>query len=323
MKNASFPKTWPAALLLMAAIGPPPLAHAQAWLPEPGRGSLYLGYEYARAHWTLLPFDASGYVNGPYKGGPGKKIFEGEHYDQLVTADLDYGIRRWLATTMHFVWVSSRYIGSNAHKDRAGRILEADDGHYHGSLQDGEVALRSTVLRTPFIATPFVGYVFPLRRVYAARGHAATGHHLREVKFGTALARSLRPILPDAYGQLVYTYNLAERQFDHSIHRHSVDMELGYFVTSSLSLKGAASWVRTSGGISWYRQSAEFKRYTLHHDELANERSWRLAGGVGYALTPRYSLYALGFATVAGSSTHAMNGFATGIGWNFAAPWAP
>ena len=237
--------------------------------------------------------------------------------------DLDYGILQGLAMTAHLGYVASRYTGTARHGRQVvdDHLVQVDDGSYHSTFQDAEVGLHQTVLRTPFVATPFVAYLFPVQ-AYATRGHAASGHHLRELRIGAALARTLRPFLPDAYGQVTYAYNAAERQADHSIHRHSVDMELGYFVTPRLSLKGAASWVRTSGGIDWDRLSPEFRRYVLFHDALANERSWRVGGGAGYALTPRYQLYALGFATVSGASTHSMNMFATGIGWNFATPWA-
>ena len=322
MGSASRQKAWPGSLLLLAtSMWVPTVANAQAWLPEPGRGSLYLGYQYSQAHWTLFPEDVTGKISGAYTGGPGNKAFEGEHYGQFATVDLDYGVLQGLAITAHVAYVSSRYVGANGHKDRAGQLMEVDDGHYHGTLQDAKVGVHQTVLRTPFVATPFVAYLFPVQP-YEARGHAAAGHHLRELQVGAALARTLRPFLPDAYAQVSYTYSVAEREADHSIHRHGVDMELAYFVAPRLSLKGAASWLRSSGGIDWFRQSAEFKRYTFVHDALANERSWRVGGGAGFALTPRYQLYMVGFTTISGASTHAMNTFATGVGWNFATPWS-
>lgn len=321
MRKAKFQVVWPANLLLAAAMIMPAAVRAQAWLPDKGRGSLYVGYQYGQAHWTLSPGDVTGETIGAYTGGPGNKSFEGEHYGQNATADLDYGVLQGLAVTAHVAFVSSKYTGLNGHKDRAGGLLEVDDGDYHGSLQDAEVGVHQTVLRTPFVATPFLAYLFPVQR-YQARGHAAVGHHLRELKVGAALARDLRPFLPDAFAQMTYTYSAAEREADHSIHRHSLNMELGYFVTPRLSLKGAASWLRSSGGIDWFRRSPEFLRYRFVHDALANERSWRVGGGAGYALTPRYQLYLLGFLTVSGASTHAMNTLATGVGWSFATPWA-
>ena len=42
-----FRKAWTAGLLLLATAAVVPMAvHAQAWLPDPGTGSLYLGYQY-------------------------------------------------------------------------------------------------------------------------------------------------------------------------------------------------------------------------------------------------------------------------------------
>lgn len=321
MKGAARRRLRAAGILTAAILLVPAVAPAQGWLPERGHGSIFLGYEYGKAHWTLYPYDVTGVRKGAYIGGPGNKIFEGEHYDQIVTADFEYGIRRGLATTVRLAWVAARYAGLNPHRDRAGQIVQADNGYYHGSLQDAEAALRYTVLRRPFVATPFVGYLYPLRR-YAVRGHAAIGYHLREFRTGVALARVLRPVIPDAYAQVTYTYGLAERQFDHRIHRNGVDMELGYFLTPRLTLRAAANWLRSSGGIDWFLQSAEFRQYTFVHDELANARSWRVAGGASYALAPGYSFYALGYRTISGASTHAMNGAATGVGWSFSMPWA-
>ncbi len=322
MRAAPLRKAWPAGWLLLATtMLVPTAARAQAWLPDAGRGSLFLGYEYAQARWTLMPNDVTGKAFATYTGGPGNKLFEGDHYGHFQTADLDYGIRKGLAVTAHLAYVASEYTGRSKHRDQYGRLVLVDDGNYHGSLQDAEVGVHQTVLTMPFVATPFVAYLFPLQP-YADFGHGAVGHHLREVRLGAALARDLRPFLPDAYGQVTYGYSAVERQDDHSIHRNRVDMELGYFVTSALSLKGAASWVRSSGGVEWYRTSTEFLQHRLMHDALANERSWRVGGGAGYALTPRYNLYMAGFATVSGANTHATSTFASGVGWNFATPWA-
>lgn len=322
MKTFAVPGARAAGSLLLLMIPLVPMvARAQAWLPDAGRGSLFVGYEYGNAHWTLYPYDVTGIQKGPYVGGPGNKVFEGEHYDQIVTADLEYGIRRGLATSFRVAWVAARYAGLNPHRDRTGQIEEVDNGDYHGSFQDAEVTLRQTVLRTPFVATPFVGYLFPLTH-YEARGHAATGYHLREFRVGASLARNLRPFLPNAYAQVTYTYSAAEHQFDHDIHRNGVNMELGYFLSPRILVRGAANWIRSSGGVDWYLQSQEFRTYTFHHDELANARSWRLAGGASFGLTPRLSLYTVGYATVSGASTHAANGVASGVGWGFIAPWA-
>jgi hypothetical protein len=320
MRNAAFWTPWPTGVLLLAAtLSLPTVADAQAWLPDQGRGSLYVGYQYEQAHWTLFP--GPGPVNGPYVGGPGNKAFHGEHYGKFVTADLDYGVLHGLAITAHLGFVSSRYDGLRPHRDRAGQVMKSDNGRWHGTLQDAEVGLHYTVLRAPLAVSPFVSYLFPVRR-YEDRGHAASGHHLRELRVGAALARTLRPFLGDAYAQVTYGYSNAEREADHHIHRHRVDMELGYFVTSRLSLKGAASWKRTAGGIDWFTSSPEYIRQAFVHDALANERAWRVGGGAGYALTQRFNLYMTGFTTVSGASTHAMNTIGAGIGWNFTTPWA-
>lgn len=93
MGEVTFRSAGPAGLLLLLLTTlPPTVAHARAWLPDQGHGSIYVGYQYEQAHWTLLPEDVTGKVFPPYVGGPGNKSFEGEHYGQFATADLDYGI---------------------------------------------------------------------------------------------------------------------------------------------------------------------------------------------------------------------------------------
>ncbi len=328
MRNATLHEAWAVNLLLLAAATFVPMAaHAQAWLPEPGRGTIYVGYQYGQAHWTLFPVDITGRPFGPYRG-EGKRIAKGEHYGQFVTVDLDYTIRKGLAVTAHLPYNSSKYVGLHPQPDAPeisgpadhGGTHGVDDGNYHSTLQDGRVGLHQTVFSKPLVATPFVAYVFPLRP-YVAEGHAAAGKRLRALEVGAALARPLRPFLPDAYGQVTYTYTAAERVGDHTFHLNKVDMELGYFVTPKLSLKGAASWMRMSGGVEW-DGGREVRRYIADHDRLANERWWRVGGGAVYALTPRYVLYISGFGTVAGANTHKLRTLATGVGWNFATPWA-
>jgi hypothetical protein len=320
MRKAAFPKGWPAGLLLLAtSIFVTTAAYAQAWLPDKGRGSIYVGYQYAHAHWELLPIDLTDWTFGPYPCGPGKKCFDGDHYGQFVTFDVDYGIRQGLAMTAQLTWVATQYKGLAIKYVDGQTSLPTDNGNYHGTFQDAELGVHQMVLRAPFVATPFLAYHFPVQR-YASLGHAAAGHHLRELRLGAALARTLTPFLPDVYVQMTYAYNAAERENHHSLHRNSLDMELGYFVTSKLSLKGAASWLRTSGGIEGL--SEDFFNHLISHDPLANERTWRVGGGAAYALTPRYDLYMLAFTTVSGENTTGMSAFATGVGWNFATPWA-
>ncbi len=319
-------RDWPVGLLLVATIAAT-AAHAQAWLPEPGRGSIYVGYEYGQVHWTLLPIDVTGRAFPPYVG-EGKRVAKGEHYGQFIAVDLDYGIRKGLALTVHVPYVASKYVGLHPPPDAPEISGPAqhlgtrgvDDGNYHGTLQDLVVGLHQTVLSEPFVATPFVSLLAPLQ-AYHEDGHAAAGKRLRALQVGAALARTLRPFLPDAYCQVTYTYTAAERTFDHAIHQNRVVMDFGYFVTPRLSLKGAADWMRTSGGVEW-DFGPELIQYRLSHDRLANERWLRVGGGGSYSLTPRYLIYLFGFFTASGANTHAVRTIATGLGWNFATPWA-
>jgi hypothetical protein len=312
-------------LLLAAAMIIPAAARAQAWLPSPGTGAIYVGYQYIQAHWTLFPIDITGVPFGPYVG-EGERIAKGEHYGQIITVDLDYGIRKGLAMSVHVPYIESKYSGGDPHFPDG-----VDDGTYQGTLQDLGIGLHLMVLRKPFVATPFVRYLVPLQS-YTSEGHAAAGKHLRALEVGAALARTLYPFLPDAYVAATYAYTAQERTVDHTMHINKIDMELGYFVTPRLSLKGAASYAEVRGGVEWdvavtttgeFTGGAEFIEYIAYHDRLANEQWWRVGGGAGYALTPRYLVYIYGFNTVSGENTHKTAALAIGFGWNFATPWAP
>lgn len=336
MRKAVLHEAWLVSLLLATATFVPSAAHAQAWLPEPGQGSIYIGYEYTRVHWTLIATDVTGRPFGPYVG-EGKRVAKGEHYGQFVSVDLDYGIRKGLALTVHVPYAASKYVGLHPPPNASeislipgqhGGTRGVDDGNYHGTLADAVIGLHQTVLSEPFAATPFVSLLIPLQR-YHADGHAAAGKRLRALQVGAALARTLRPFLPDAYGQVTYTHSAFERAVDHTMHQNRVVLDLGYFVTPKLSLKGAADWMRTNGGVEWsygpgpaFVPNPELVKYNNGHDRLANERWLRVGGGGSYALTPRYVLYLYGFFTASGANTHAVRALATGVGWNFATPWA-
>lgn len=328
MKKAKFQVVWPASLLLATAMIMPATAHAQAWLPAPGQGSIYVGYEYSHVHWTLMPVDVTGRYFGPYIG-EGKRVAKGAHFGQFATVDLDYGIRKGLALTVHVPYALTKYMGLYPAPDDPETSTDPsihwgthgiDDGKYHGTFQDADIGLHLNVLNEPFVATPFVSLLLPLQ-AYEAEGHSAAGAGLRELEVGAALARPLRPFLPDAYGQVTYTYAAAERVLDHSFHTNRLLMELGYFVTPRVSLKGAADLMKTSGGLDW-NFGPEHIAYRAHHDRLANQRWLRAGGGASYALTPRSVLYIYGFWTVTGENTHAVSTIATGVGRNFASPWA-
>src|SRR5262249_24552817 len=108
--------------------------------------------------------------------------------------------------------------------------------------------LRFQVLKYPLVVTPFAGFSTPTRH-YNTLGHTALGSRLRTADVGVNLGRTLSPLVPNLFVQANYTYTLIESLHDVGSNSMSWGLEVGYFVTSSVSVRGYGSWLHTNGGI--------------------------------------------------------------------------
>ncbi len=62
--------------------------------------------------------------------------------------------------------------------------------------------------------------------------------------------RLLSPLLHRAYVQGQYSYAFVQKANDIPLNHSNVDIELGYFLPHSLSVRGFGSWLGTHGGIT-------------------------------------------------------------------------
>jgi hypothetical protein len=176
-----------------------------------------------------------------------------------------------------------------------------------------------------WVVTPFVGFRAP-SHTYEFHAQTAVGRRLWDLRIGANVGGRLDPILPDAYvhGRYAFAYRQAAQdlRFNYSY----VDLELGYFVTPSLSLRVLGSSQIAHDGLKdeeyqltepprdgyslsqWVYINAEGKQVRgqpalpvfLHHDQLDYSTSINLGLGASYALTPSLDVAAQVLKTVWG-----------------------
>jgi hypothetical protein len=276
---------------------------AQAWLAPKGEASFGAAYQniYTRDH----------------------LFAEGEAFDagrirmNIVVFGLTYSFTDRFAASASVPYVSARYSGTRPHAARV------DDGSYHGTFTDLRLDLRYNLWSEPAMVTPFVSAIIPTRD-YATFAHAAPSAGLEQYLVGVSVGRRLDPILDAGFAQARYSYAFAEKVLGISHDRSNVDLEVGYFLTTSLGVSVLGSYQKTHGGIELplldTPAATAFRGtpYYVHHDQLAQTNFLNLGGIVNYALTGTVDVFASYQSTVWGESGHPIQpGLAFGMSWGF------
>lgn len=308
-KIRALPWVW---LCLSIAAFCPSLT-AQAWVPAKGEGTFTTTYSFVafKGHYTTQ----------------GDKVFLGAARAQSVTFEIEYGITNKLAVTLSLPIVAVRYADTNppiAFLRGEFAALKTslnynhdflDDGSYHGTLQDFVLNLRYRVLKKPLVLTPFIAAVIPSHS-YAYVGEAAPGRNLHEFRFGVNAGRRLDPFLKNAYAHFQYSYAVAERSLGISTNRSNATMEVGYFLTKKLSVRGLADWQHTYGGLR-FPIDLTTPELALTHDRLLRARYWHVGGGATYSFPRRFDISGNLITFVAGNDTHFGTGFTLSISRSF------
>jgi len=174
-----------------------------------------------------------------------------------ILMDVDYSLTSKLAARISLPYSAGKYEGPSPHK------LPIDDGTYHGTLQDFRTDIRYSLRRRPLVLTPFFQLVTP-SHAYEHYAHSTIGLRLREYRVGANFGRRLDPVLPNAFFQVRYAYVVAQ------------------------SVNGLSA------------NNADLLRFAvLHLPESQPPDSFRPRRSdtefqVGYFLTPRLTLFALG-----------------------------
>jgi hypothetical protein len=330
--------------LMSAAFLVAPPALAQAWLAPTGEASFSLGYQYSsmKDHFTTA----------------GDRYDWGHTRQDKLLANLTYAVTDRFTVSLGLPpFYLSQYSGLQAHQypvlDANGRLARdhngaylflpptIDDGASHGSFQDFRPELRFMAVSEPLVVTPFVGAVIPSHG-YEFLGHTAVGRQLWELRTGVNLGRRLDPMLPDAYAHGRYTFSFRERAQGLRFNYSFVDLELGYFVTPSLTLRLLGAWQVAHDGLRDFEDypeaavfAADWQEFVvaldgveirsqpgvamgLHHDQLDLQRAFDAGVGLSVAATPSLDLAMTVFHTFSGKGGHATNlGVSVGASWSF------
>ena len=124
--------------------------------------------------------------------------------------------------------------------------------------------------------------------------------------------------LDDAYGQARLAFSRPEAVLDIVNYRWSGSLELGYFVSSSVTVRGLGSYQHSHGGWRIPLDAGPPSSPTFpYHDQLARDRSLLAGLGASWAATGSVDVAALGYKLLWGRDTNAVNGLSVSCTWSF------
>ena len=287
--------------ILSLVFAEPDIVSGQAWLPPRGEGSVGLTYLSIATSDHLL---SSGL---PQDRGPVQQ--------HIVTAGVLYGLSDRLAVSAELPYIDGKFtltpgLAPNIH-DLDSKV---DDGRYRGTFQDFRVNLRYNAIRAPVLLTPFLEFVIPSHH-YVTFGHSAPGRDLRECHVGTHIGRTLEPILPHAYFDLRYSYAFVQEVMGISPNRHNVDLEVGYLVTPTITLRTLGAVQKTVAGVE--SLVPPDSPYFPVHDRLERGHYSRIGGGATFSVHRNFDIYFLVISTLSGKNIQAFTAPVVGVTWSF------
>ncbi len=195
--------------------------------------------------------------------------------------------------------------------------ISIDDGQYHSALQDFTVHIGYQALNGPVAISPFAAAVIPSHS-YTTFAHTAVGKHLHEYLLGFSIGGRLDRLVPGSYVEATYSYAFVERLMGIHHDRSNVFLELGYFVTPSLSLRGIATGLYTHGGFAFKSpQETPLDLFPIH-DRIGHDEGLDVGAGISYLLTGSTEVYASYLKQVEGRGGHKIaNALSFGVSWSF------
>jgi hypothetical protein len=231
----------------------------------------------------------------------------------VLSMGITYGVTDRLTVGAEIPYVFSKFT-STPGRALTAHDLEAklDDGRYHGTLQDFRGSIRYQVVRDAIRLTPFFEVILPMR-AYETFGHAAPGRHLREYRFGTNATRLLDPLHAYVDVQPVYAHveSLAGLNLDHA----NVDLEVGYFLTPRVTIRGFGGMQKTRGGVE--APTPPSSPYFEIHDRALRTHYSRAGAGVILPVASNKDVSASYITLLSAKNSHAFSTFSIGINWTF------
>jgi len=300
-------RPWILLAFTVFSISSAPKAHAQAWVPDVGDGTLALSMQYTRVMKHLLSENVDQRVDptSGYVLGPGNQAYYGDIIAMTNAISGEYVPLRRLAVSGEMAFIASRYDG---------RLPESplDDGSYHADLQDMVLGARYMLPIRTLALTPSVDVRFPLTD-YNRFGHVAAGTGLTSVSLGLNAGRSLDPIAPLVYVFLSYARVIVEDSDGYSLDGNHFACGAGMFFTRALSAQGNFEYSDTMDGMDWQWANAD----DIHRNVVARALFRRVGLSAGYSLTHRLGLAMSWQSTISGANVHATHSGALGVSCGF------
>ena len=298
---------------VISVLAAPVLLSAQAWLPPKGDGSVSFGVQ-------TISFD------GHFSTAGKKRPVLSSRATNLLLG-VSYSFTDRFTADLSLPYVITKYTGDPA-RLRFFVPTALDDGTSHSAFQDFHLDLHYNILKNStrhglqdLSLTPFFSVIIPSHS-YAFRGESAFGRDLREYALGISAGRLLSPLLHKAYVQGQYSYAFVQNANEISLNHSNIEIEMGYFLPHSLSVRGFGSWLKTHGGITIEQAFANPQLLPIH-DRLLRANFWHLGTGASYSLNRSLDLSFSYVTYLAGSSTHYGRGIAIGTTWNFSTRTSP
>ncbi len=303
--NRTLPITGAVALLAFLVMISPSPTNGQAWVPEKGQLSISTFYEYTDIGNHL--FSGDFIFEGVNRG---KAVDGGDIKSHTTHLNLDYGISNRLAFTASVPLVISKFEGIGAPV-----YSPDDDGKFHGAVQDFSLGIRYMSLITPLVVTPSVSIIIPSHS-YETLGHTAIGRNLKELHVGLSLGKLLDFVSDNLYAQASYNFAYTEKQEGHQANRSNVDLTLGYFVGTAISVRTNLAYQNMHTGIDWLTIDS-FSHPGFHaHDRFAKATFLLLGGSLSVEVTEALNFY-VGYArTLWGENTHEIKSISVGTTWS-------
>ncbi|HKE85280.1 MAG TPA: hypothetical protein VKB50_16070 [Vicinamibacterales bacterium] len=285
-----------AALSLLVLAMTSTAAHAQAWLPAKGEGTVSMVFTNSLSTRHYLPDVA----------------YDRGHIDANTTLlDVTYGLTDRIAVTVGLPMVTSRYRGSFPHQP-----ITLDDGNWHTSAQDWRMNVRYNVARGPIQITPFAGTELPAND-YQYYAHAAPGRQLKEGLAGVSVGRLFAELGLVVQGQ--YAINLSQGALEYARRYSTASVESAYFLTPSWRfIVTAASRIGHTGIDLPLNAALLTPDQRLHHDQISRESYFNLGGATAISLSETTDLFVGYTRTMTGRNTHAIDrGLSLGLSWSF------
>jgi hypothetical protein len=292
-----------------------------------------------RAQSAWLPVNGEGLVTVEFQS----LTYNGHFEEQGIKVDgavpsqsflgiiqFEYGLTDKFAFTARLPYIASRFTGDEHEPITAllreryehfrlehphAVVTNLDTGDYYATFQDFQFSFRYNLTDQAVVVTPALAVTIPSHD-YHTVGDAAPGQNRRALHAGVNIGALLGPFAPKAYVHGRYFYSFVQPLAGVSLDRSNAEIEVGYALMPTLSVRGLGAWLRTHGGVP-FSVAYEDVELFLVHDRLLASRHLHFGGGATLSLTDRMDLDAAVMKFHSGADTHYGWGLTAGLTWRF------